>query len=79
MDKKTTLSLEDKVGSLMQRLDELERRLKAVERDANRVSTTKKRHSGHSSSTRKRKLPNHNYLKKTIEDVKRRYEQEYQI
>lgn len=72
--------IKGRVEALSRRMDELERRLKVLEQAATKpVSTAKELRSKSPSPTRKREPPNHNYLKKTIDDAKRRYEQEHQV
>ncbi len=70
--------LQDQLNALSQRLANVERRLTFLERSmtpARKVEES--RGENNPKSSRPRQLLHHNYLKKTIDAARRRYEREH--
>lgn len=75
MSKKSNPSLQKAVDSISERLDQIDARLEALENSGNPSSKAKELRKKNPSPPKKD--VNHNYLRKTIDDAKRRYEQEH--
>lgn len=81
-NEKSSGSLEDRVESLEKRLEDVEKHIERIEKLAklNSNKRKKKKPSKSSNSSGDEKNPtDHKYLKKTIDDVKRRYKKEHRI
>lgn len=91
MNKKDEIqSIKKKVASLTKRLDKVEDRLIRLERPSgsrkkqrkkskSKSKKSSKKSSNKSSNPSKKSATDHNYLKKTIDDAKERYEKEHKI
>lgn len=70
-------SLQGRLDSVIQRLEKVEKRLDILEEAAKPVSKAKELRRKDLPPPSEDSSPNHNYLKRTIDDAKRRYEREY--
>lgn len=77
MRNKTDPVLQDEVDALSERLDEIEGRLNELEKAKGFRSSKRSRKPNPGTSTKKDPVE-HNYLRKVINDAKRRYEQEFE-
>ncbi|KXB03770.1 hypothetical protein AKJ35_00365 [candidate division MSBL1 archaeon SCGC-AAA833F18] len=75
MSKKSNSSFQKVIDSISERLDQIDARLKALENPGNPSSKAKEHRKKNPSPSKKD--VNHNYLRKTINDAKRRYEREH--
>lgn len=78
---KSSTSLKNRMEDLVERIEDVEGRLERLEKSA-RSSPKRKGSKGNkkSSSSSKGENPTkHNYLRKTINDAKRRYEREHRM
>lgn len=69
--------LQDQLNALSQRLADVERRLTFLERSVTPTRRAEELRRDDNPKPRTRQLLHHNYLKKTIDAARRRYEREH--